>query len=480
MFRSVTSRITFTCIFLFGTLFFCQLVLLYGFMQVDMKKHEERMLFGMFYRIQDQLKENGLQAVHDRFNQPNERNRKHGPNHGPGPMMFIRIFNSNGQTVLQNQYSKNWPQIAAPKDFTQYMLGQSPVIHTVVNDGNSGSIRYCIGKVTPQYILQVGQGQNNFDPFFEHLIKIALILLPVTMILVGLAGWFVSRQAMNGVKQVTRAASSINKGNLDLRVEVGNSGQEIQDLASNFNTMLAKIQALIQELEDVTNNIAHDLRSPLTRMRGIIETTLRAKPDTNAYHNMSAQLIEEIERLHEMINTMLQIASAEAGIDKTEMQTVDMNAILHDAVDLFTPLAEEKQQTLQLQLPDKPVMVLGSRPRLQRVIANLLDNANKFTSNAGTIKVNAKELDAQTVQLQIQDTGPGIDPQILPQIFDRFYSGDQSRTNKGNGLGLSYVRAIVQAHHGQIHVSSSQAPSKDNISPTGAIFTITLPSANSL
>ena len=89
-------------------------------------------------------------------------------------------------------------------------------------------------------------------------------------------------------------------------------------------------------------------------------------------------------------------------------------------------------------------------------------------------------LDAQTVQLQIQDTGPGIDPQILPQIFDRFYSGDQSRTNKGNGLGLSYVRAIVQAHHGQIHVSSSQAPSKDNISPTGAIFTITLPSANSL
>jgi signal transduction histidine kinase len=343
-----------------------------------------------------------------------------------------------------------------------------------VEPNTPGNIRYTIGKPTSEYCLQIGHIQNNVDPFFEHFIKIALILLPITLCLVGLAGWFVSRQAMNGVKQVTRTASSINKGKLDLRVEVGNAGLEIQELASNFNTMLAKIQTLIRELEDVTNNIAHDLRSPLTRMRGMLETTLRADHNVDAYRQMSAQLIEEIERLQEMINTMLQIASAEAGIDASEMGPVDMKAVMSDAVELFSLIAEEKQQTLNLQLPDAPVMVHGSLSRLQRVIANLLDNATKFTPEQGTMTLTAAVADSQTIEIQVRDTGPGIDEKIRPHIFDRFYRGDQSRTFKGNGLGLSYVRSIVQAHQGQIQVT---CPPRKPDGTGGTLFTITLPSA---
>ncbi len=305
-----------------------------------------------------------------------------------------------------------------------------------------------------------------------------MILLPITLILVGLAGWFVSHKAMDGVKRVTRTALSINKGNLDLRVEVGNSGQEIKELASNFNTMLAKIQALIRELEDVTNNIAHDLRSPLTRMRGIIETTLRDNPSMDTYNNMSAQLIEEIERLEEMIKTMLQIASAEAGIDSNEMEPVDMNEVLTDAAELFSTMAEEKQQQLILQLPEKPVVIRGSRPRLQRVVANLLDNATKFTPDGGTITLHAYEPEGMTVRLQVQDTGPGIDPAIRKHIFDRFYRADQSRTFRGNGLGLSYVRSIVQAHQGTIEVTCFEQSSPEQATQTGSVFTITLPAAN--
>lgn len=461
MFRSVKSRITFTCIFLFGTLFICQIALLYSFMRVDMKQHENRMLYEMYYGMQEMIRDSGLKEI-----QAILKREKH-----PGPMMhFLRVLDGHGKMLLSSNMS-NWPEIQMPDNLSTVTVDTLPAIQTSDTQSSLGTIAYILGMPVEGYILQVGHVQNNVDPFFEHFVKIALILLPITLCLVGLAGWFVSRQALNGVKQVTRIAATINRGKLDLRVEVGNSGLEIQELASNFNTMLAKIQTLIRELEDVTNNIAHDLRSPLTRLRGIIETTLRADPTAETYHQMSAQLIEEIERLQELINTMLQIASAEAGIDRAEMGPVNLNGILEDAVELFELIAEDRQQQLTLSLPHHSVVINGSLSRLQRVIANLLDNATKFTPVGGSIRLCLRQPDPRQVIIEVSDTGPGIDPAIRPYIFDRFYRGDQSRTCKGNGLGLSYVRSIVQAHHGQITVTCAESQSAH----TGSLFTITLP-----
>ncbi|MFG0250062.1 MAG: sensor histidine kinase [Phycisphaeraceae bacterium JB051] len=479
MFRSVTSRLTFICIFLFGTLFICQLVLLYGFMRLDMKQHANRMLFEVYYRAQDYINDSGIDELKRIVTQRQNRENEAGFDSGPGPMSIcMRVIDNQNNIVFQSQDQHHWSDFPIPPNLSDFTIDQAPILENADTHGPLGKVRFCIGRVNAQYILQVAHAENNFDPFFEHFIKIALILLPITLILVGLAGWFVSRQAMDGVKQVTSTASSINKGNLDLRVEVGNSGQEIKDLASNFNTMLAKIQALIRELEDVTNNIAHDLRSPLTRMRGIIETTLRDNPTVDSYNNMSAQLIEEIERLQEMINTMLQIASAEAGIDSHEMSPVNLNQVLADAAELFTPMTEDKQQQLVLQLPDQPVITRGSLPRLQRVIANLLDNATKFTPQGGMITLRAFEPEGQTIRIEVQDTGPGIDPAIQEHIFDRFYRGDQSRTYRGNGLGLSYVQSIVQAHQGTIQVTRITPKASESATSSGSIFTIKLPAAN--
>lgn len=425
-----------------------------------MRKNQGRMLHNMYYMLQDVVRENDVSHLQTLL-----KHERH-----PGPMFRqVRLIDMQGKTVLSSERA-DWSEISLPENIHQRSVDDMPFMTTIQTPKNSKQITSIAGRVTQEYILQICIMPHKDFMFFEIFIKIALILLPISFALVGLAGWFVSRQAMLGVKQVTQIASSINKGALDLRVELGNPGQEIQELASTFNTMLTKIQTLIRELEDVTNNIAHDLRSPLTRMRGMIETTMRDNESVANYKQMSADLIEEIERLQEMINTMLAIASAEAGIDPAEMGTLDMNQILTDAVELFSPMAEDKQQQIQLKLPDHPLTVSGSRHRLQRVIANLLDNATKFTPEHGKISITASQPNKQTLEIQVRDNGPGMEADILPHIFDRFYRGDQSRTFKGNGLGLSYVRSIVQAHHGQIRIVCPE--------DGGSLFTIELPASD--
>jgi len=283
----------------------------------------------------------------------------------------------------------------------------------------------------------------------------------------GLVGWMVSRRAMSGVARVTQTAVRIGQGDLSRRVPPGKEGREINDLAQAFNEMLDRIQSLVRELEEVTHNIAHDLRGPLTRIRGIAETTLTGDRDLVAWREMAGAVIEESDRLVEMINTMLEIARTDSGVAQLLKTDVDIRAVLQEAVDLFQPLAEDRGITLQTDSPDVPLAVRGNRSRLQRAVANVLDNAIKYTGSGGKIRVSAKK-SASRILLEISDTGTGINETDLPHIFDRFYRGDRSRSTPGNGLGLSLARSIVRAHGGEITARSSPGQ--------GSLFTIFLPS----
>ncbi len=155
MFRSVTSRLTFTCIFLFGTLFVCQLVMLYGFMRFDMKQHENRMLFEVFYRIQDLVTEEGIKALEPLINRENQREDEH--DQGPGPMMmFIRLMDTQGQIILQTQHNNHWSEIPLPENLAQYTIDKAPQLGKLESHNLMGTVRYCIGRINDDYILQVG------------------------------------------------------------------------------------------------------------------------------------------------------------------------------------------------------------------------------------------------------------------------------------------------------------------------------------
>ncbi|RPJ04685.1 MAG: hypothetical protein EHM36_09520 [Deltaproteobacteria bacterium] len=242
-------------------------------------------------------------------------------------------------------------------------------------------------------------------------------------------------------------------------------GDEIDQLATTFNQMLDRIQTLLAEIKEMSENIAHDLRSPITRIRGIAEVTLTTARSTGEFESMAASTIEECDRLLDMINTMLMISKTESGIGKLSREEVDVASLVRDACELFEPMAEDKGVTLRCNAPERSLLI-GDNRLIQRMLSNLIDNAIKYTPAGGSVTVFVSENESQ-VLLSVKDTGIGISPDELPRVFERFYRCDQSRSQSGIGLGLSLARAIAQAHSGDITATS--------VPNQGSTFTVTLP-----
>jgi len=276
------------------------------------------------------------------------------------------------------------------------------------------------------------------------------------IVLAGImTGWWQVRRALAGVDQVRRTAIDISEGALDRRLELEGHGQELVELAGAFNVMLDRIQRLLGEMRDVSNNIAHDLRTPIARIRGIAEAGLmpaKAGNDPESGEAL-AVIIDECDRLTAIINTMLEIARTDSGIMRLESKTVDVGHLLHEACDLFEPVAEEAGIDLKLELDVPHLLIMGDQRRLQRMIANLVDNAIKFSSKGDCITLAAHQAAAE-IHLVVTDTGMGISEEDMPHIFERFYRSDKSRNTPGNGLGLSYAKSIVKAHGGKIRIES--------------------------
>ena len=243
-------------------------------------------------------------------------------------------------------------------------------------------------------------------------------------------------------------------------------GDEIDQLATTFNQMVDRIQTLVMEIKEMSDNIAHDLRSPVTRIRGTAEVTLTTGKSLEDYENMAASTIEDCDRLLDMINTMLLISKTEAGVATPSGDEVEVESLIRKACELFDPIAEDKNVSLSYNATEK-ILVSGDARMLQRMLANILDNAVKYTSSGGKIDVSVAETKDHNITISIKDTGVGISGADLKRIFERFYRCDQSRSQPGTGLGLSLARAIARAHGGDITVTSTVNQ--------GSTFNITLP-----
>ena len=326
-------------------------------------------------------------------------------------------------------------------------------------------MRILYAMISPSIILQVGQAMESYSRFLDAFKGIFIATMTFLIVLAAGVGWFMARRAVSGVEAVTRTAQKISGGILEERVPVKARGDEIDQLATTFNQMLDRIQTLLTEIKEISDNIAHDLRSPVTRIRGVAEVTLTTGKSLNDYENMAASTIEECDRLLDMINTMLMISKTESGVDKLSHEEINLAALIREACELFKPTAEDKGLSMRCDVPEVSPFI-GDTQMIQRMISNLLDNAIKYTPSGGSVAVSINENETQVV-VSIEDTGCGISPNDLPRIFERFYRCDQSRSQPGIGLGLSLARAIARAHRGNIAATS--IPNQEST------FTVTLP-----
>jgi heavy metal sensor kinase len=379
---------------------------------------------------------------------------------------FLRLLDPNGEVLVSSDMS-SWKyssdvdrtilkQLASDNDYS---------FETLAIPGRHHKVRILYGAIGSDIILQMGLSMSENERFLRLLRELIAGTVVALTFFAAVIGLFMAKRALSGVKEVTQAAQEISSNTLERRVSVQRGGIEIERLAATFNSMLDRINLLITSMREITDNIAHDLKSPITRIRGIAEMTLTTGKSADDFEAMAADIIEECDRLLEMINTMLMISEAEAGTAKIQKRPIDISRVVQEACELFIPIAEDKDISLEHEIP-AGYQISGDVQRIQRMVANLLDNALKYTQSGGAVTVSLSG-DEKQVVVSFRDNGVGISEDDLPHIFDRFYRCDQSRSQAGSGLGLSLALAIARSHGGNITARSSPK--------NGSIFSITLP-----
>ena len=315
-------------------------------------------------------------------------------------------------------------------------------------------------------LLQIGINiENRIRTLARFRGTFVIVALP--LVLLGFCGglFFSNRSLRPVAKLITAIKSIIATGKLNTRIPSSGTGDELDELVLLFNGMLAKIDTLVGGMRAAMDNVAHDLRTPLTRLSGRAELALR--PSVNDADRKKAlwACIEDASGILTMLNTLMDISEAETGAMILNLNVANLCLIVVDIAELYRYPAEEKGLSIAVNVPDQLLVSLDLN-RMRQVLANLLDNAVKYTPAGGSIKVEALEHKDKAC-VSVKDTGIGVAGEEVKLIWDRLYRGDRSRATPGLGLGLALVRAIISAHGGAVAVTGEPGQ--------GSTFTLTLP-----
>ena len=375
-----------------------------------------------------------------------------------------RLLSSNGTLLVSSDLS-GWQHVRFPVLASQESGNGQPAFATISVSGTHKAARVMSQQISPDRVLQIAYSIEDALAFRSRF-RMTSILVAIIMLVLGtVIGWQMGRRTAAGVKEMTRVANQFAQGQLGERVLIEGHGREIDGLARTLNAMAERIQTLLRETKESNDHIAHDLRSPIARIRATAEAAVVGPATAEEHVAAAGSIVEECDRLLLMVNTMLDIAETEAGVLKMRFAEMDVSEMARAGVDLFGPAAETKQITLRLKAPMSAV-IRGDLQRCQRMLANVLDNAVKYTEPGGSVDVDIRASHG-TVAISVRDTGCGIPPEALSRVFERFYRGDRSRHQSGNGLGLSLALSVARAHGGDITVVSTPG--------VGSAFTITLP-----
>jgi signal transduction histidine kinase len=320
--------------------------------------------------------------------------------------------------------------------------------------------------------LLVGRDLEDRERLYDVVLAAGRWSVAIVVVLGIAGGFFVARRVLTRIDAMTETARTIMHGDLHERLPVAGTGDELDRLAVNLNAMLERIEALMHGLKEVSDNIAHDLKTPLTRLRNRSEEALRAAGNETQYRAALESTIEESDALIRTFNALLMIARAESGQSRDDMTEFDAAEIVRGIGDLYEPLADDKGLTLKVEAT-APTWMRGNRELISLALSNLVDNAIKYGAAAGAngqpaaILLKAAE-EGDRIVLSVADSGPGIAPSDRGRVLERFVRLEQSRSEPGSGLGLSLAAAIARLHGGDLILEDNHP---------GLVGAITLPRA---
>ncbi len=461
-FQSVTFRLTAWHLLLFTAVSLAVMWLAEARLSSILRARTDHDLKEDLVELRADFDSDGLERLQEAFDREAKSN---GPEN-----ILLALVRRDGESDASSE-DEPWEGVVLPPAGALEMPSGEFTVSTVKHPTEEGGARVAALRLPGDRwlcICHTLSEEHEMRAIFHGVLPLALLGMLVTGCVMA---WWLTGTAMAGVVRVTRMASTMGREHLGDRVTVGKEGQEITDLAVAFNGMLQRIDLLVRSLREVTDNLAHDLRSPLTRLRGTAETALTTDAGLAEHKELASSVVEECDALVCMLNTMLEIAQSDAGGLSLDTQEINLTELLSRTHELYRPAAEDCGLQLQYASPEGSILIRCDRTRLLRVLVNLLDNAMKYTPSGGVITLSLARKD-DLVLISVADTGPGISEADQLRIFDRFYRADESRSKPGIGLGLSLCQAIAQALGGGITVTSKPGE--------GSTFTLRLPLRNDI
>jgi heavy metal sensor kinase len=315
--------------------------------------------------------------------------------------------------------------------------------------------------------VEYARSRERMDEQLGRLLLVLALGLPLGVGFAAAGGWFLARRALAPVGRMADHASAIGASNLSARLPVDNPTDEIGRLATVFNETLARLEGSFERLRRFTADASHELRTPLTALRAVGEVGLRERRTAEQYRDIVGSMLEEVDRLARLVDSLLTLSRADAGRIALRPETFDLGGLAREVASHLSVLAEEKGQRLDVAAQGE-VPVTADRAILRLAVVNLIDNAVKYAPSGTTVRVDVEVRDG-VAALRVSDAGPGIAQEHHARLFDRFYRVDpaRSREDGGTGLGLAIARWATEAHGGRIELASEPG--------RGSRFTVVLP-----
>jgi heavy metal sensor kinase len=374
---------------------------------------------------------------------------------------FLQVCDQDGRWIYRSRLMTHYDVPAPVKaSYSAYNVMSADLpLRVLVREISAGGQKYRI---------QVAAPMDDFYDAIDQFKLMILLLSPLLLILASAGGYWLSRRALAPVDQITRAAQDINSNSLAKRLDIPQSGDELQRLSETLNSMLGRLESSFNRITQFTADASHELRTPLALMRTTTEVSLRTSQTVADYREAQQEVLAELEKTSSLVEKLMLLARADAGVETLQHAPVNLAECLRDACKDGKVLAAAKQLTFTEGIESSELIVEGDSHALHRLFLILIDNAVKYTPSGGSITVGLKRTDASAVA-EFRDTGIGISADDLPNIFERFYRADKARSREfgGVGLGLSIARWVAEAHRGSIEVQRTPG--------SGSVFRVRLP-----